>query len=198
MLRVSLFVLGITLAAGPSRADVRPALPVAPTPKHVPATTMVHGDNHSFLVCPPEGWVVDDSSGLGSRIRVVFYPNGQKWQTADVVMYANPLHQNKTAPRPLREMIARDVDQFRRQSPKARVTEVQAVTTIAKKTAEVRFFSPEGGLPTEAVAYVPEDDLVMLLVLNARTAAAFQGALPAFRWLVTNYQYIGSDEAMGQ
>ena len=37
-------------------------------------------------------------SGLGSKIRVVLYPRGQKWATAPTVMYSNPLHQDRLAP----------------------------------------------------------------------------------------------------
>ena len=30
----------------------------------------------------PPGWALDDTSGLGAKIRVVLYPKGQTWATA--------------------------------------------------------------------------------------------------------------------
>ena len=42
----------------------------------------------------------------------------------------------------------------------------------------------------EAVAYVAEADLVMLLVLQSRDADGFRRGLPAFESLVASYQFV--------
>ena len=67
----------------------------APAPTAAPEARkalVVEGDDHLFMVSAPKGWVLDDTSGMGSRIRCVFYPKGQRWATAPTVMYVNPLH----------------------------------------------------------------------------------------------------------
>lgn len=134
---------------------------------------------------------MDDTSGLGSKIRCVLYPKGQTWAKSPTVMYLNPLHQKRDVRRTLAQMIAHDIEEFGKRAPRGKVTPGGKLPTgIAGKTADVRYFAPEGGAPTEAVAYVAEDGLIMLLVLSSRDAAGFQRHLPAFQSLVGSYQFI--------
>ena len=82
-LAASLLGLGLVSAApraGVKPADHRLASPSAPTastaaPDSVRRARMVEGDNHLFLISTPAGWVLDDTAGMGSRIRCVFYPD---------------------------------------------------------------------------------------------------------------------------
>ena len=176
------------LAPAATPAPRRAPAPAAPAPKGV--FTILYGDDHAFGITPPEGWAVDDTAGLGSHIRVVLYPRGQKWDTAPTVMYVNPLHQKAEARRTLRQMIDRDIADFMKRSPKGRVTAGRPLRTGKALVAEVRYFAPEGGEPLEAVAYVAEQDLVMLLVLSSRDGTGFRSGLPAFESLVTSYQFV--------
>lgn len=205
MLLIVSVVLGLsagTPMAAPSTASKPKPVAKSATPRPTSGskttvqsgkeTTLLYGDDHVFAICAPQGWVIDDTSGMGSRIRVVLYPKGQKWATASTVMYANPLHQDAKRPKALRDMIERDVASFRKNNPKGVVLNGPVMPTATEKRAEVRFFSHEGGQPHEAVAYVAEDELVMLLVLSARTAEDFNKALPAFQLLVKSYNFVGS------
>jgi len=155
-------------------------------------TTLLYGDDHVFAICAPTGWVIDDTSGMGSKIRVVLYPKGQQWATATTVMYANPLHQDAKRPKAMREMIERDILAFRKGNPRGVVLNGPVMPTATEKKAEVRFFAHDGGKPHEAVAYVAEDELVMLLVLSSRSPEDFSKALPAFQLLVKSYNFVGS------
>jgi hypothetical protein len=182
-------------AVSPAVPAARPGAPAMGSRTEVKSgkeTTLLYGDDHVFAICAPQGWAVDDTSGLGSKIRVVLYPRGQKWDTAPTVMYVNPLHQDVKRPKALREMIDRDVVAFRKANPKGVVLDGPVLPTATEKMATVRYFSHDGGKPHEAVAYVPEDELVMLLVLSSRTADGFQRALPAFQLLVKSYNFVGS------
>ena len=124
---------------------------------------------------------------------MVLSPNGQKWDSAPTVMYVNPLHQKTGTRRSLLQMIDHDVAEFIKKAPRGRVTAAAALRTGKAKTAEVRYFAPAGGAPVEAVAYVPEDELVVLLVLSSRDPAGFKRHLPAFESLVSSYQFVAGD-----
>lgn len=184
--RVSLLLLLLALAAPASAA--KPAAGEAPAAK--PALTILYGDDHVFGIVPPAGWTVDDTSGLGSRIRVVLYPKGQKWDSAPTVMYVNSLHQDAKARRTLAQMIERDVKSFQDKAPNGRVLARKPLKTAKAQAAEVRYFAPTGGEPVEAVAYVAEEDVVVLLVLSAREPGGFRRHLPAFESLVASYQFV--------
>jgi hypothetical protein len=154
---------------------------------------MLYGDAHGFGLVAPKGWALDDTSGLGSKIRVVMYPTGQKWATAPTVMYVNPIHQDKAQRKTLAQLIARDVTAFEKQAPRGKVTVAPPVRTEKGQTAEVRYFAREGRDPEEAVAYVMEEDLVMLLVLSSREVGGFQRTLPVFRDVVASYQFVAGN-----
>lgn len=196
-IRAALAAAALVLLPAIALAAAAPAAPAAKAAKSAKAEapkgefTLLYGDNHAFAITPPQGWTVDDTSGLGSKIRCVLYPRGQTWASASTVMYLNPLHQKKDVRRTLAQMIAHDIEAFGQRAPSGKVTPGGRLATgIAGKTAEVRYFAPEGGEPTEAVAYVAEDGLVMLLVLSSRDAAGFRRHLPVFESLVGSYQFV--------
>lgn len=187
-------VLLLAVVGAALGATARPVRRVAASPAAVTpsgALTLVYGDDHVFGVVPPAGWVVDDSSGIGSRIRVVLYPRGQKWSSAPTVMYANPLHQERSVKKPVAQMIERDIQAFRRAQPKGKVVVAPLLRTLKGQTAEVRYFAPDGRDPSEAVAYISEENLVMLLVLASREPGGFKQALPAFEQFVKHYEFVG-------
>ena len=188
------------LASGPGNPQPAPGIAfrirLAPSVRNA---VVIEGDDHLFMVAAPEGWVLDDTSGMGSRIRCVFYPKGQQWASAPTVMYVNPLHGYTAKTRTVSALIAEDVRQFMKRAPKGRVVDAgRQPTGRAGKEAIVRYFSEDGGPPHEAVAYVPEKDLVMLVVLSSRTPGGFQAALPAYKSLLSSYVWVGTNREFGR
>jgi len=195
--------LAATPPAARSAATAKASKPTAAA-KPAPSDTagrkalVIEGDNHLFMVSAPQGWVLDDTSGMGSRIRCVFYPKGEKWKTAPTVMYVNPLHGFGTKSRTVSALMAEDEKSFRSKAPQGKVTDGGTIQTTGKKTAVVRYFSYDGGPAKEAVAYVPEAELVMLLVLSSKTPEGFMGALPAYREMVQSYAWVASNAELGR
>jgi len=187
-------------AAGhpPKAGEADAAAPAAPSDTTTRKALVIEGDNHLFMISAPEGWVLDDTSGMGSRIRCVFYPKGQKWNTAPTVMYVNPLHGYGAKARTVSSLMAEDEKSFHKNAPRGKVTDGGTIQTTGKKTAVVRYFSYDGGPAHEAVAYVPEAELVMLLVLSSKTPEGFQGALAAYRELVQSYAWVASNSELGR
>jgi hypothetical protein len=181
-------------------AAATPAKPAAPA-AHDTTTRkaiVIEGDNHLFMISAPDGWVLDDTAGMGSRIRCVFYRKGEKWASASTVMYVNPLHGFGAKLRSVSSLIAEDEKAFKQNTPKGKVSDGGTIQTMGKKTAVVRYFSNDGGPAHEAVAYVPESDLVMLLVLSSKTPAGFQGALAAYHDMVSSYAWVASNTELGR
>jgi hypothetical protein len=184
--------------AKPAAPAEKPATNAAPRDTATRKALVIEGDNHLFMISAPEGWVLDDTSGMGSRIRCVFYPKGEKWKTSPTVMYVNPLHGFGTKSRTVSALMAEDEKTFRSKAPQGKVTDGGTLQTSGKKTAVVRYFSYDGGPAKEAVAYVPEAELVMLLVLSSKTPEGFAGALPAYREMVQSYAWVASNAELGR
>jgi hypothetical protein len=49
---------------------------------------IVYGPKAAFNIAAPEGWVLDNESGLEQGLPCVLYPNGESWADARTVMYA--------------------------------------------------------------------------------------------------------------
>jgi hypothetical protein len=159
---------------------------------------VIEGDDHLFMVVPPRGWVLDDTAGMGSRIRCVLYPKGQSWVAAPTVMYVNPLHGMAIKERTFSSMLAFQEREFHKHAPKGKMTEQGTLPTGGGKTARLRYYAYQGGAPNEAIAFIPERELVMLIVLSSRTPEGFRAALPAFRELVKTYSWVGSNREFGR
>ena len=46
---------------------------------------MLYGKNHTYFLCAPDAWVLDNKSGANQGLHAVFYPVGGYWQHSPVV-----------------------------------------------------------------------------------------------------------------
>ena len=49
---------------------------------------IVYGPKAAFNISAPEGWVLDNESGVEQGLPCVLYPKGESWADARTVMYA--------------------------------------------------------------------------------------------------------------
>jgi hypothetical protein len=156
-------------------------------------TGIVYGKNHVFAVTAPEGWVLDNKSGVGQGLHAVFYPVGSSWTESKAVMYVNAAPKSET----LEKFIEGDVAEFRKNAPGLKVTDDETPTLAGKEKGVVKRFSDDESGSHEAVAYVEESKVVVMVVLTARTRKEFESALPAFRQLVSSYRFISDKVVTG-
>lgn len=157
------------------------------------AAGIVYGRDHAFAVKAPTGWVLDNSSGREQGLHAVFYPKDETWASAKTVMYANAASKSVPGQRTIEELMAYDLEQFRRRAPNVSVTPSTAIKTGDDRTAVVRKFEGDQYGNFEAVAYIDEKTVVVLLVLSARTKDGLEKAYPAFEELVRSYQFMTAD-----
>ena len=157
---------------------------------------IVYGDEHSFLIEAPTGWVLDNRTGVSQGLHAVFYPKGSSWSKAPAVMYATTVNKKKEAVTTPQQLIAIDLAKFKKTNPKIVMTEGRPLKTEDGKTALVRLFKGDQWGNIEGVAYIDEKAVVAILVLSSRNQAAFQEALPAFEKLVASYRFFTDDVRM--
>src|SRR5438093_8095792 len=49
---------------------------------------IVYGPKAAFNIAAPEGWVLDNTSGVEQGLPCVLYPKGSSWADAKTIMYA--------------------------------------------------------------------------------------------------------------
>src|ERR1051326_3275936 len=80
---------------------------------------IIYGKNYSFALTAPKGWVLDTASGRQQGLQAVFYPKGSSWKNGAAVMYANILQKTDPAKESLQTIIANDVADFKKESPRS-------------------------------------------------------------------------------
>jgi hypothetical protein len=155
---------------------------------------IVYGKDHAFAIAAPRGWVLDTASGKAQGLHAVFYQDGSNWASATTVMYTNSARKCD-GQRTVEELMAYDLAQFRKHSATLEVTEPASVPT-SKGTAVVRRFTGDQHGNYEAVAYIDEEQTIIMLVLSSRTKKGFDEAYPSFEELVKSYQFLTSDVRM--
>ena len=154
---------------------------------------IIYGAHHAFTVEAPPGWVLDNQAGQSSGLVAVFYRTGESWEHGTAVMYVNTSSPDSgEAADPLR-VIADDSAHFVSEAPAISIRSAPSLRTSDGRVAYVRYFAGGPSGRYEAVAYVAEKTLTPMIVLTARTQAAFEAALPAFAQLVRSYWFMTSD-----
>ena len=157
---------------------------------------IIFGKNYSFTLTAPKGWVLDNTSGRGQGLHAVFYPKGSSWKNGAAVMYANVYQKTDPAKESLQTVIANDVAEYKKNSADLKVVDAESVLTrkdarSKEKKATVKYFTGDRNANTEAVAYIDEGKVVVMLVLSARSQQDFDSSLPAFKDLVGSYFFLG-------
>lgn len=188
-------VLAVSIAALaedtlPKSKQEEPVLKIetAPPSNKEAVGGLLYGNDHSYLLGAPKGWVLDNQSGKPQGLVAVFYPKGGSWANSPSVMYSRiQPKKGKT----FAEAIQWDIDYMKKQSPMIQVTEQAPITYgKEKKQASVRYLTGEHDRNLEAVAYMEEANWVVLVVLTSRNEQSFKESLPAFKELVESYVYL--------
>ncbi len=157
---------------------------------------IIYGKNYSFTLTAPRGWVLDDSSGRGQGVQAVFYPKDSSWKNGAAVMYASVYQKIDPNKESVQTVIANDIAEYKKNSAELKVVDAEPVLTRTDarskdKKATVKYFTGDRNANAEAVAYVDEGKVVVMLVLSARSQKDFDSSLPAFKDLVGSYFFLG-------
>ncbi len=151
---------------------------------------ILYDNGIAISVSAPEGWAIDDKSGVSAGLHAVFYPEGSSWTEADSVMYAEIVHKDTCKNSTLEKVMRKDADEPAESRLMVSVKDGGTLKTTKGRDAQVRLFS---GGENKAVAYVDEDKAVARLVVSSRTGEGLEGAMPAFREFVGTYFFVSDD-----
>lgn len=155
---------------------------------------IIYGNNHSFMLTAPNGWVLDNKSGVPNGLHAVLYPVGSSWTNATAVMYANTVDKSVSGNETLDKVIEHDVDTFKKRSQNLALKEGDFLSTSSQnKKATAKHFSGDLYNNYEAVAYIDENKVVVIIVLSAKNRDAYEKSLPSFKELVGSYQFFTED-----
>ncbi|HQM74752.1 MAG TPA: hypothetical protein PLL62_05910 [Candidatus Saccharicenans sp.] len=143
---------------------------------------IVYGSEAAVLVSSPEGWVIDNVSGVNQGLHCVMYPEGSSWGKGNEVMYINiSLCEPGEA---IEDSIAGDVGKFKEKYPEAITNELEPVTTVSGQKVLIRTFSGGSYNNYEAVGYARFKNSLICYVLTSRDKKGFEANLDNFRRMI--------------
>lgn len=149
---------------------------------------MLFGNDHAFNFTAPNGWVLDNQSGVQQGMHMVFYPVGQTWENSPVIAYGMSVAKDSVL-RTIDDQVKSTVDDFRSNGSNDYMADAKEEIKIpGGKTAKVYFFHGDQWGNYEAVGYIEEKETINFLVYNSRNKTDFEKNLPAFKSILTSYK----------
>ncbi len=153
-------------------------------------TGIIYGDNHAFSLTAPDGWILDNKSGVNQGLYAVFYRHGESWDKAGTVMYANTASLEDKAHRTLEQLIKYDLNNFKSNYPDIKIIDGKDIVIKAKVIAKIKYLSGKSYGNVEALAYIDAGKTGIMIIMSSRTKDGFDSSLTAFESLVKSYFFM--------
>lgn len=154
---------------------------------------IIYGKNHAYSLTAPDGWVLDNTSGVSQGLYAVFYPEGSSWKDAETVMYTRGLALDSVERTCIDSVVNYDIRYFRENEPGIEVNEVTSQRISKDKVARMVSFGGGSYNNYEMVAYIPEEKVVVEVVLTSRTEKGMKENLPKLNELLSSYLFISEN-----
>ncbi len=153
-------------------------------------TGIIYGDNHAFSLTAPDGWILDNKSGINQGLYAVFYRKGESWEKAVTVMYANTASLEDNAHKTLDQLIKYDLENFRSNYPDIKITDGKDILIKNKVLAKIKYLWGKSYGNFEAMAYIDAGKTGIMIIMSSRAKEGFDNSLKAFEDLVKSYFFI--------
>lgn len=153
-------------------------------------TGIIYGNNHAFSLTAPDGWILDNHSGVSNGLNAVYYRKGETWANATTIMYANTASLENRAHKTLNELIDFDVNSFRKEYSDIQISDGNDILINDIVIAKIKYLSGKSYGNYEAMAYIDAGKVGVMIILSSRTKEGFETSLGAFELLVKSYIFI--------
>jgi hypothetical protein len=154
---------------------------------------ILYGRNHALTFCAPDGWLLDNGIMNDQGIYAVFYPKGSNWGEAKkskTFMYINVV--DMSAKDTVATRMDADVKEEKQYNPKTEASRADPIR-VGDLTVPVLKFDLGESDGREAVAYIGESKVLVMMVISSKNEAMFKHDYPFFEQLVKSYKFLTSD-----
>ncbi len=154
---------------------------------------LLYGEDHALTFCAPDGWVLDNGVLNDQGIYAVFYRAGSNFKDAKdsgTFMYFNVV--GRQPDKTVEKLMNGDAEQVKHDAPGSVVNPVDPIK-IGDVSVPVLGFAPGAFSRYEAVAYIGEKKVLVMVVISSKTKALFDHDYSAFVALVQSYKFLSSN-----
>jgi hypothetical protein len=149
---------------------------------------IVYGPKAGFNIAAPEGWVIDNSSGVEQGQPCVIYRKGDTWENAEPVMYAKIA---STSVEDAEAFAKTAIEEMKKQRGEYKTKRVESGKTKDGHAYFVNEYSPSEKYPRyELVAYIQLPKAVAYVVFTAADEAAYRKYQPALQEVIKSFGYL--------
>ncbi len=150
-------------------------------------TGILFGEDHTYKVTACAGWVLDNKSGAGQGLHMLFYPQGETYRNSPVIVYGRSVPKDQ-APT-IKSQVDNTIKDFHKNgSPDYKGEKQPSITLTNGVPAEVYHFSGDQWGNYEAAAYYDEEDTINYLVFNSRSKESFDKYINDFYEMASSYR----------
>jgi hypothetical protein len=154
---------------------------------------ILYGRNHALTFCAPDGWLLDNGIMNDQGIFAVFYPKNSNWEKArkfKTFMYFNVV--DMAAKDTVESRMDADVKEELAHDSEAKAKPKTGIQ-IGNRSIPVLEFLLGGKSGHEAVAYIGESRVLVMVVVSSANDELFKQDYPSFVKLVQSYHFLTSD-----
>jgi hypothetical protein len=148
---------------------------------------IVYGPKAAFNISAPEGWVLDNESGVEQGLPCVLYPKGESWADARTVMYAKIAG---TEFENAEKFVAVAIKQMESKHGKPKENIDKGKTGNGQPFFINEYPATKTYSQWERVAYVQLPKAVAYIVLSSRDEASYRKDAPALREVLQTFTYL--------
>jgi hypothetical protein len=162
-------------------------LAAAIPPQNKYAGRIVYGPKAAFNISAPEGWVLDNESGVEQGLPCVLYPKGESWADARTVMYAKIASTEYEDAEKFASVAIKQMES-KHGKPKEKID--RGKTGNGQSFFINEYPATKTYSQWERVAYVQLPKAVAYIVLSARDEASYRKDAPALREVLKTFAYL--------
>jgi hypothetical protein len=148
---------------------------------------IVYGPKAAFTISAPEGWVLDNESGVNQGLPCVLYPKAESWVDARTVMYAKIAG---TKFEDVNAFVAFAIKEMEKTHGKPKEKIASGKTMDGRDYFINEYPATKNYSQWERVAYIQLPKAVAYIVLSSRDEASYRKDAPALREVLKTFGYL--------
>jgi hypothetical protein len=155
---------------------------------------IVEPNRYSYTFGVPTGWEFSFEEGKQFGLRLVFFPHGGDFHTANTVIYVNEVCPSNCTGT-LTGTIQQTIDNAKRHSPNLKVEAAKPIPISTGGEASIRILSGSRDVrqAREAMAFIEHKETVVLVVLTTKNISTWESDYKAFEAIVKGHKYFNCD-----
>jgi len=148
---------------------------------------IVYGPKAAFNISAPEGWVLDNESGVNQGLPCVLYPKGESWADARTVIYAKIA---STQYEDAEKFVAVAIKEMEKTHGKPKEKIDSGKTGDGQSYFTNEYPATKSYPQWERVAYIQLPKAVAYIVFSARDEASYRKYFPALNEALKSFAYM--------